>query len=81
MLDGSLLKLKVNLSSMPLKLHVRPWRTEIYSALRRARRVIKWSTLITVVSSLSLTGDRAEFGERLEVFRFPSHIKQRQTFE
>lgn len=30
-----------------------------------------------MVSSLSLTGNRAEFGERLEVFRFPSYIKQR----
>ena len=27
--------------------------------------------------SLSLTGNRAEFGERLEVFRFPSYIKHR----
>ena len=56
---------------------MRSWRTEIYSALRRVRRVIKWSTLIAVVSSLSLTGNRAEFGERLEVFRFASYIKQR----
>ena len=56
---------------------MRSWRTEIYSALRRVRRVIKWSTLIAVVSSLSLTGDGAEFGGHLDVFRSPSYIKQR----
>ena len=80
MLDGSLLKLKLNLSSMPVQITCKPWRREIYSALRRVRRVIKWSTLIAVVSSLSLTGNRAEFGERS--FSFSQLYKtERQTFE